>query len=262
VSSSAPSGRLAALRWIIGLLLMTLLGLVGFVAYTRYLRPSEAGSAGASGDPRLDAFLSRADERLVVGDLDGAKEQYVKASGVSDRDARVVLGLARVEILRAELSYWRWLSLDETGPERAAAEQELTQAVRRAGEAIDHAVEKAPTDGGSTRLQVDRLRLEAMVIYVLARTGKKEAADKSLAGLEARHRSHPLLEPLRRIVQNASKPRGPSDAGAEPVAPDASASASAAAGKGRRVDDGNYEFDQEPTPPHPSPGELELPAKP
>jgi hypothetical protein len=246
-----------ALRWIIGLLLMVLLGLVGFVAFTRYLRP---GDGVAATDPRLDAFLSRADERLVVGDLEGAREQYVKASGVSDRDPRVVLGLARVDILSAELGYWKWLSLDETDPERATAEQELTLAVKRAGEAIDRAVEKAPTDGGTTRLQVDRLRLEAMVVYVLARTGKKEAADKTLAQLEARHRSHPLLEPLRRIVQNASKRAGPIDAGVEP-APDASAAASAGAGKSRR-DDENYEFDHEPAPPHSSPGELELPKSP
>lgn len=260
MSSTAPSGRVTVVSWIIGLLLMGLLGLVGFVVYTRYVRPGEAAGAGASTDPRLDAFLGRADERLVVGDLDGAKEQYVKASGVSDRDPRVVLGLARVEILRAELGYWKWLSLDETDPERASAEQELSQAVKRAGEAIDHAVEKAPTDGGTTRLQVDRLRLEAMVICVLARTGKKEAADKTLAQLEARHRSHPLLEPLRRIVQSASRRAGPIDAGLEPAS-DASASASAAAGKARR-DDENYEFDHEPLPPHGSPGELELPKSP
>jgi hypothetical protein len=261
VSSDAPSGRVAVLRWIIGLLLMALLGLVGFVAYTRYLRPGDAGGASASSDPRLDAFLSRADERLVVGDLDGAKEQYVKASGVSDRDARVVLGLARVEILRAELGYWKWLSLDETDPERSNAEQELTQAVRRAGEAIDHAVEKAPTDGGTTRLQVDRLRLDAMVIHVLDRPGKREAGDKSRARLGARHRPPPRLEPLRRIVQSASRPRVPIDAGAEPP-PDASAAASAKAGKGGRDDNGNYEFDHEPAPPQTTPGELELPKKP
>jgi len=258
VSSTEPSGRLTVIRWIVAAFLLGLISLVGFVAYSRYMRPPESTCAQGSNDPRLDSFLARADEQLVVGDLDGAKEQYVKASGVSDRDPRVVLGLARVEILRAELQWWRWLALPEGDAERGAAEQSLTQAVKRAQEAIDQAVEKAPTDGGTTRLQVDRLRLEAMAIFMMARTGKREPADKSLAQLEARHHSHPLLESLRKIVESASKPREQLDAGAP--APSASASASAAPTGGKpHPDNGNYEFDREPPAPTTSPGELQVP---
>jgi hypothetical protein len=245
------------LRWIVGLVLAALLGGLGFVAYKQFVSRGQPPPSATASDPRLDAFLARADERLVVGDLDGAKEQLIKASGVSDKDARVVLGLARVEILRAELEWWAWLSRLDSDPERAAAEESLNQSVKRAIEAMDRAVEKAPTDPATTRLQLDRLRLEAMLIYTMARTGKKEASDKSLAQLEVRHRSHPMLGPLRRIVDLENKPRELADAGAdEPTAAD---SATAAPGTPREQ---HFEFDHEPTPPVRVPGELEIPVSP
>lgn len=245
---------MGAFRWGVLLVLAVLLGVVGFAVYRQYLRPSAAGPATEAADARLDPFLARGDELLVVGDLDGAKEQYMKASGVNDRDPRVLLGLARVEILRAQVEWWRWLALAEDDPERVSAEQSVSQAVKRAAETIERAQEKAPTDAGTTRLQVDRLWLDAMTVFTLARTNKREAADKSLAQLEARHRSHPLLDPLRRLVASSTRTRVPLDAGAEASA---SASALAKAPGGSREE--HFEFDHEPTPPSKSPGELELP---
>jgi hypothetical protein len=250
--------RVPVLRWIVGLVLAVLLGGLGFVAYKQFVSRGQPPAAASTSDPRLDAFLARADERLVVGDLDGAKEQLIKASGVSDKDARIVLGLARVEIVRAELEWWSWLSRQDSEPERASAEEALNQSVKRALEAMDRAVEKAPTDPATTRLQLDRLRLEAMLIYTMARTGKKEASDKSLAQLEVRHRSHPMLDPLRRIVDLENKPRELSDAGVE-TDPTAADTATAAPGPAREQ---HFEFDHEPTPPVRVPGELEIPVSP
>lgn len=242
-------------------MLFALVGLVGFIAYTRYGRHADHPPGTSLHDARLDAFLTRADERLVIGDLDGAKEQYFKASGLSDKDPRVAQGLARVEIVRTELAWWKWLSLaDEEDEERDAAEHGLVQAARGATEAIDHALEKAATDPASTRLQVDRLRVQAMMIYALAYSGKKETAEKSLDQLSVRHRSHPTLEALRRLVDGAGRSREPRDE-EEETKPDASADPSAKSkAKGSRVE--HFEFDHEPTPPVSVPGELQIPVSP
>lgn len=260
--SSAQSGRLAYVRWLVGLVLLALMGLVGFVAYVRYLRPAEPVASGGPHDSRLDSFLARADERLAVGDLDGAKEQYFKASGLSDRDPRVTQGLARVEVLRTELAWWTWLSLaDEDSDERDAAEQDLTRAAREAVDAIERAVDKAPASPESKRLQVARHRVEAMVIYALMRAGKTEAAEKNLDQLVAQNRSHPVLDALRRVVGGPSKSRESDEEADASAEPDASASPTAKpASGGSRVE--HYEFDHEPAPPIKVPGELEIPVTP
>jgi hypothetical protein len=95
-----------------------------------------------------------------------------------------------------------------------------------------------------------------MLIFTMARAGKKEASDKSLAQLEVRYRSHPMLDPLRRIVDHENQPRELLDAGAEPD-PSASASATPAAAPEK-----HFEFDHEPSPPTHAPGELEIPVTP
>lgn len=263
MSSAESTGRLGVLRWLVALVLLALIGVVGFVAYSRYGRPIETSPTPSSYDARLDVFLARADERVVVGDFDGAREQYLKASGLSDRDPRVAQGLARVEVARTELAFWTFAAAAEGDQEeRDAAELALTRAAKAAVEAIEAAMEKAPTDPATTRLQVDRQRIEAMVIVGLARVGKKETAEKNLDQLAARNRSHPMLEPLRRLVARAGEPRESVDQaededGEEPEPADTAEPSAPSAAPRATVE--HFEFDHEPIPPVKTPGELELP---
>ena len=261
VSSVESSGRLGVFRGLMALVLLALIGIVGFVAYTRYGRQLESSSGSSAYDARLDVFLARADERVAVGDLEGAKEHCLKASGLSDADPRVAQGLARVEVVRTELAWWRWLSVsDGELEERDAAELALTRAAKAAVEAIDQAMDRAPTDPATTRLQVDRQRIDAMVIVALARAGKTETAEKSLDQLAVRNRSHPILDALRRLVDGGAKAPGKADAEPEPE-PDASADVSAKPAAPRSTVE-HFEFDHEPAPPVKVPGELELPTAP
>jgi hypothetical protein len=261
VSSAESTGRLGVFRWLVALVFLALIGVVGFVAYTRYGRQVESAGGSSAYDARLDVFLARADERVAVGDLDGAKEQYLKASGLSDTDPRVAQGLARVEIVRTELAWWKWLAVcDGEHEERDAAELALTRAAKAAADAIDRAMGQSPTDPTTARLQVDRQRIDAMVVVALARAGKQETAEKSLDQLAARNRSHPMLDALRRLVDDASKSPAPDEADEEPE-PDASATPSSKPTAPRSTIE-HFEFDHEPVPPVKTPGELEIPVTP
>lgn len=259
MSSPDSTGRLGIFRWLVALVFLALIAGVGFVAYSRYGRPLERPAGSSLYDARLDVFLARADERVAAGDLEGAKEQYLKASGLSDEDPRVDQGLARVEVVRVELMWWRWLSVAGSDhEERDAAELALTRAAKGAVEAIEKAMDQAPTDPATARLQVDRQRVDAMMVVALARDGKQETAEKSLEQLVARNRTHPLVESLRKIVDDAAKPTEP---GAEQDEPETDPSADPT-GKpaAPRSTVEHFEFDHEPTPPAKVPGELELPA--
>jgi hypothetical protein len=136
----------------------------------------------------------------------------------------------------------------------------LTRAAKAAVEAIDQAMDRAPTDPATTRLQVDRQRIDAMVIVALAWAGKRETAEKSLDQLVVRNRSHPILDSLRRLVDGAARVPGKADAEPDPE-PDAATDPTVTPSAPRPTIE-HFEFDGEPTPPVVVPGELELPAAP
>ena len=158
-SSGQPGRQPSFARWTIGLVVLGVLTVVAFTLVKRYL-PSSAPAASATGfDARVDKFLRAGQDRLAAGDLEGAREQFVMASGVTDTDPRVMQSLAEVEVVRADVAWLRVRLLPSDDAGRGAADQELARATKRAEEATERATALGPKDRGCIRLRISVLRL-------------------------------------------------------------------------------------------------------
>jgi predicted Zn finger-like uncharacterized protein len=146
-------------RWTIGLVLLGVATVVAFTLVKRYLPASEPAPSASPHDARIDKFLRAGQDRLAAGDLEGAREQFVMASGVTDADPRVLQALADVEVVRADQAWLKVALLRDDDPARGAAVQELSGATKRAAEATDRAAALAPKDRASVRLRISVLRL-------------------------------------------------------------------------------------------------------
>ena len=78
----------------------------------------------------LDVPLSLS--AISAGDIEGAKEQFAKASGVTEEDPRIARGLADIEIVRADLAWLHLRLLPPDSPVRPTIEQSLEAAIMRA----------------------------------------------------------------------------------------------------------------------------------
>jgi len=108
----------------------------------------------------VDKFLRAGQERLAAGDPEGAREQFVMATGVTDADPRVAQALAEVDLVRADVA---WLHLRLLAPDdaaRAAAEQESARVTKRADESTERVLSLAPRERATTRLRISVLRLK------------------------------------------------------------------------------------------------------
>ena len=162
-------------RWVVGIIAVGVLGVGGFALFNRYANPKPtAATATPTDDRRVDAFLSEGDKALAAGDIEAAKDEYIKASGLAENDARVSRSLARIEIIRAD-QLWLYVRLLEEGsPHRTSLEQQLERAVSRASSATEKAAAAAPDDPLTVGLQIDVLRLQ----------GKREEARKLVEALD------------------------------------------------------------------------------
>jgi len=260
-------------RWVVGIIAVGVLAVGGFALFDRYAPARNQSPQASSEDSRVNGFLQEGDKRLADGDVDGAKGQFIKASGITDNDPRVSRGLAHIEVINADMLWLNGQLLDEASPHRKALEQQLSNATKRAREAANIALKQAPDDGLSIAIAIDVLRLEgkreearklvakldgsgpdshralamldlledeptynsvvdrlrtaaraerklaraqAILVYALACSGRKDDANKELGELESRAPNHALIAPLRAFVSQADE------------APAASASASAA----------------------------------
>jgi predicted Zn finger-like uncharacterized protein len=158
-SSGQPGRQPSFARWTIGLVLLGVVTVVAFTLVKRYLPSSEPAASATGFDARVDKFLRAGQDRLAAGDLDGAREQFVMASGVTDTDPRVMQALAEIEVVRADLAWLRVRLLPSDDAGRGAADQELGRATKRAEEATERAAALAPKDRGSIRLRISVLRL-------------------------------------------------------------------------------------------------------
>ncbi|MBW2453692.1 MAG: zinc-ribbon domain-containing protein [Deltaproteobacteria bacterium] len=279
-STFGPRGKRPGIaRWVVGLIGVGLLGVVGFTLFKRYAMPPAAESTPAASqeDPRVTKLVTEGDELLAAGDIDGAKDQYTRASGIAEANPRVATGLARIEVVRADLLWLHMRLLGDDAPNRSTVGQQLSRAVRKAKEAAAAAATHAPDDPAILGLQIDVLRLEgkaaaarklvdqldgstatggrvlatldlldgspnfgsvidrlgtavtgekklgrarALLIYALARAGKKQAATEALAELKSENAAHPLLDALARYVESAEEVEEPADAGVEADAGD------------------------------------------
>jgi predicted Zn finger-like uncharacterized protein len=167
--------RQAALRWVVGLVLLGVIAFVGGtvgVRYAKSLRPAAAPSA-APADDRVKKLLDLGKLELSRGDFESAKEQFDKASALSEKDPAVLSALAHFEAARADV---HWLSSKVVDPANTAGvdaeRSELTARLSRVRRATDSAVAAAPTDRAVLRARIDTLRLAGDVSAARALVGQ------------------------------------------------------------------------------------------
>jgi predicted Zn finger-like uncharacterized protein len=111
-------------------------------------------------DPRALGLLAAGEKALADGNLDTAKESFDKASALAEKDPRVLLDVARLATLRADVPWLRsrLLAADATDDIRLTKDTlaELSAAARKAA---DDAVAVAPDDPAAVRTKIDALRI-------------------------------------------------------------------------------------------------------
>lgn len=159
-SFQPPAKQPSFARWIIGLVVLGVAGVIGFTMLKRYLPETESQVTAPVEDERVTKFLRKGRERLLAGDVEGAREQFVMASGVTDADPRVARALADVEVIRADLLWLHVRLLPRDAPGRGRVRRDLSRAVKRAAEATERASQQAPRDRSVVLLRISVLRLE------------------------------------------------------------------------------------------------------
>jgi len=159
--STAPTTRSRALRWLVVLILLGFLGVAGATVGRKYIamvvRPTPAPQ-GTEG--RVETFLDEGDRALSDGDLDAAKEAFDKASALAERDARVLVDLARFDAVRADVDWLKVRILSIDLPDAlAVAKRQAQQSAQRALRAAEKAADIAPDDPRTARAKIDALRL-------------------------------------------------------------------------------------------------------
>lgn len=155
-------GRRARSRWIAGVVVLAVAGLFGATLgrqyLSKYMAPPEKIEKAT--DDRVKRLLDEGMRALDAADYEAAKESFVKAQALADRDAKVLSALARLETLRADLFWLKLRLLDPSaGPLVQSTHRELGQRVGRARAAVDRAFAVAPEDAAVAAARVDTLRI-------------------------------------------------------------------------------------------------------
>lgn len=171
LSVPPPPKRASGMRWVVGLIALGAVGLLGATVGREYLgRFSTQKPDAPASDERVDALLASAGRQLDAGDLESAKADYDKASVLSDKHPGVLLGLARVEAIRAD-RLWLQLRLlpPEPSPTRETVASELRLRLTKLQAALTAAGAEKSDEAHLARLQVDALRLLGDVAAARAR---------------------------------------------------------------------------------------------
>lgn len=145
-------------RLVVGLLVGGALIFLGVLAVQRFVAPSATTNAPVA-DERASQLLESGEKALRDGDLDAAKTSFDQASALAPSDPRVARALARLAVIRADVS-WLELRLVPTGdPERVAVEKSQRDTLELANKAVDRALALAASDPEVARIQMDMLRI-------------------------------------------------------------------------------------------------------
>jgi predicted Zn finger-like uncharacterized protein len=166
-SETSPA-RSRALKWLVVLIVLGLFGMVGATVGRKYVdgarryitAASHPAPTQESSDAKIGAVLDEGEKSLLDGDLETAKEDFDKASALSERDPRALIDLARLATVRADVD---WLRVRLTAGDQpvllSTARRQLADSAARAVKATDRAAEVAPDDPRVSRLKIDALRL-------------------------------------------------------------------------------------------------------
>jgi len=169
--------RLARSRWIAGVVVVGVLGLLGATVGRRYIAQLIGSAAvNSSSDARVAKFLSEGARLADEGEFEGAKEEFDKAAALAEKDPAVLTALARLETLRADVSWLKLRIIDPSSTDLVQATyRELGRRVGKAHTAVDRAFAVSPEDPAVLRARVDALRL----------SGEADKAREWLAPLSA-----------------------------------------------------------------------------
>jgi predicted Zn finger-like uncharacterized protein len=175
--------------WVVLAVIVGGVGIFGAYMGRSYLEKGvHASSAAAPLDPRAQQFLTAGEAALLQGDLDSAKTNFDKASGVAEKDPRVLLPEARLATIRADVPWLKQRLLAPPGATLSASAQadvaankaQLDDLAAKAKKAADDAVAASPDDPAALRVKVDALRI----------AGDRDAA-RALVGRVATNASQP-----------------------------------------------------------------------
>jgi predicted Zn finger-like uncharacterized protein len=157
--------RSSAVRWVVALVVLGGVGVLASTVGKRYLEAAiqPASSAGPT-DSRVAGLLADADKALLDGDLDRAKESLDKASVLAEADPALLVQVARLADIRADVPWLKQKLLPEGADDTARLNQ--AQLEDRAGQALtasDRALHAAPQDAAAVRVRIDALRLSGDV---------------------------------------------------------------------------------------------------
>lgn len=182
-----PPRRRALGAWIVTLCLLLSLGLLGLAADKRFHFVALATHRIASPsqvDPRVETLLADGERALSNGELDGAQGDFDKASVLTDRDPRALLGVALVAAAKADVAWLKLRLLPSDASEDArVTKAELSERVALARPAADEALAAAPQDPRALLAKLDSLRLagdpegaRGYVVAVFSQANQPETA--------------------------------------------------------------------------------------
>jgi predicted Zn finger-like uncharacterized protein len=152
--------RVARSRWIAGVVVVGVLGLLGATVGRRFIAQLIGNTAISTSDARVAKFLSEGARLGDEGDFEGAKEEFDKATALAEKDPAVLTALARLETLRADVSWLKLRIIDPSSTDLVQATyRELGRRVGKAHTAVDRAFAVSPEDPAVLRARVDALRL-------------------------------------------------------------------------------------------------------
>ena len=165
VPGNRPARRVGG--WLIAVVLVLSVGAGGVLVGRKYMPAGTSPVASAPLDPRAQDFLRAGERALDEGDVETAKESFDKASVIAEKDPRVLLDLARLATIRADVPWLKQRLSPQDASEETKRWAELSS---KAKTAADVALGAAPEDTAAIRVKMDALRIagdrEAARAYV------------------------------------------------------------------------------------------------
>ncbi len=158
-SSLAPTKRTSAARWIVGFVLSGIVVLGVVTIGRRLIASSNASHGDAQADARVATLLQDGEKAYADGDLEAAQEHFDKASALGEKDPKVAAALARLAVVRADVTWLRTRLLAADDPDLGAAKKSLATEAAKARRAADSAAELAPNEAVVARARIDALRV-------------------------------------------------------------------------------------------------------
>jgi predicted Zn finger-like uncharacterized protein len=223
-SPSLPDGpgslgrRRSVGGFIVAAVVVAGVGLIGAVWARDHLGGVLGGSRPpvVAADPRVVGLLASGEKALGDGNLETAKESFDKASALAEKDPHVLLDVARLATIRADVPWLksRLLAADATDDIRFTKDA-LAELSAAAKKAADEAIAAAPDDAAALRTKIDALRIagdregaRALVAKVAPSASQPETA-YVLAALDLAETEPLWSTVIERLRAAASAESGP-----------------------------------------------------